>query len=44
MYVQVNGAATVGISGWPVQVEVDMGAGLPGMDIVGDYYRFFLEC
>ena len=35
MYVQVNGAATVGISGWPVQVEVDMGAGLPGMDIVG---------
>lgn len=35
MYVQVNGAATIGISGWPVQVEVDMGAGLPGMDIVG---------
>lgn len=35
MYVQVNSAATIGISGWPVQVEVDLSAGLPGMDIVG---------
>lgn len=35
MYVQVNSAATIGISGRPVQVEVDLGAGLPGMEIVG---------
>lgn len=35
MYVQVNSAATIGISGWPVQVEVDLSTGLPGMEIVG---------
>ena len=35
MYVQINGAATIGISGNPVQVEVDISSGLPGMEIVG---------
>ncbi len=35
MYVQINGAATIGISGNPVQVEVDLSSGLPGMEIVG---------
>ena len=35
MYVQITSAATIGISGCLVHVEVDLGAGLPGMDIVG---------
>ena len=34
-FAQVYGAATVGLSGALVTVEVDIAAGLPGLDIVG---------
>ena len=35
MYTTINGFTTIGITGYPVRVEIDLSNGLPGFDIVG---------